>query len=378
MLEVPSLNDLIRIAENGLSQSFFGNVSTLKKSVLKVIARVFAGVAYLILLVVKKLWKNSFLTTCDVESLVSFGADFDLPNKPESFSRGKVVIKSDDNTVVIVQSTILESEKGNEYEVLANTTLTGGEDGTLVPVIAVVSGEGENLVGGEILSFRDGTPEDVDEDVVVSDGGISGGKSLNVVVNGNDENWGESVEEYRARLLKWRRNQPSGGTMADYEQWAERFSFVSKCYVLPCYPNPGAVTCVLANFQDDGHLGINDSGSVSEVAQYINDDSRRPVTAAVTVADCTEKELSFNIAIYPNNDNVKASVTVSLKMALRQYYPGDRITCDDIAATLRASSAAEKIAVSKINDSSAVYLSKPGHELAYLPSDGITWSTYNG
>lgn len=166
--------------------------------------------------------------------------------------------------------------------------------------------------------------------------------------------------------------------MADYEQWAERFSFVSKCYVLPCYPNPGAVTCVLANFQDDGHLGINDSGSVSEVAQYINDDSRRPVTASVTVADCTEKELYFNIAIYPNNDNVKASVTESLKIALRRYYPGDRIACDDIAATLRASSAAEKIAVSKINNSSAVYLSKPGHELAYLPSDGITWSTYHG
>lgn len=380
MLEIPSLNDIIRIAENGLSQSFFGNASTLKKSVLKVIARVFAGVAYLVLLVVKKLWRNSFLTTCDVESLVSFGADFDLPNKPESFSRGKVVIKSDDNTVVIVQSTILESEKGNEYEVVANTTLTGGEDGTEVYVIAVNAGEGENLVGGEILSFRDGAPEDVDDEVVVSDGGISGGKSLNVVVNGNDENWGESVEEYRARLLKWRRNQPSGGTMADYEQWAERFSFVSKCYVLPCYPNPGAVTCVLANFQENGHLSIGDENSVDEVSDYINDDSRRPVTADVTVCDCEEKSLTFNIAIYPNNDNVKASVTNALKTALRQYYPGDKITCDDVAATLRASSSAEKIAVSKINGGTVVYLSKSSHELAFLDvcENPITWSNYNG
>ena len=94
--ETPTLNDFVRISENGLSTAFYGESSVLRKSVLKVLARVFAGVAFLVVLLLKKMWKNVFLTTCDVETLKDFGVDFDLPNKPESFSKGF------ENTVAII------------------------------------------------------------------------------------------------------------------------------------------------------------------------------------------------------------------------------------------------------------------------------------
>lgn len=39
--ETPTLNDFVRISENGLSTAFYGESSVLRKSVLKVLARVF-------------------------------------------------------------------------------------------------------------------------------------------------------------------------------------------------------------------------------------------------------------------------------------------------------------------------------------------------
>ena len=58
--ETPTLNDFVRISENGLSTAFYGESSVLRKSVLKVLARVFAGVAFLVVLLLKKMWKNVF------------------------------------------------------------------------------------------------------------------------------------------------------------------------------------------------------------------------------------------------------------------------------------------------------------------------------
>ena len=42
-MEFKSLNELVRIVENDLSVQFYGNLSVLRKGVLKVLARVIGG-----------------------------------------------------------------------------------------------------------------------------------------------------------------------------------------------------------------------------------------------------------------------------------------------------------------------------------------------
>lgn len=361
---IPSLNDLVRVAENGLLASFgFESGSTLRKSVLKVLARVFAGTAYLVVLLLGKMWKNVFLTTCDVETLVENGANFDLPNKPESYARGQVVVKSADVAAVIRQGTILVANGDVEYEVVSDVTLSGGADGTLVNVMAVAPGESSDVDAGTALVYRDGVPENVVDDTVVAPGGLMGGRSIEVVVNGNTEYWGESVEAYRARLLNYRRNQPSGGNDADYKGWAERFSSVDKCIPFANYPNSGCVRCVLSHFSElSDHIAVN-STNVAEVSDYICSDVRRPITANVTVVSCTEKTVNAYIGISPNTPEGQTSVRKALKEVFRSYAPGDTITLQDLNTKLSLAANVDRLSVTQLNGFESIALDKSTNEM---------------
>lgn len=370
----PSLNELVRIAENGVSSAFYGAYSVLRKSVLKVLSRVFSGVVYLLVLLLKKMWKNVFLTSCDVESLKDYGIVYDLPNKPESFARGPVKIKSNDTTVTIEQGTILTTADGVEFEVVADKVLTGGSAGTIVNVIAVEAGESGNLPAETELTFRDGAPENVDETATVGAEGIDGGIRIEVTVNGNTEYWAETVEDYRQRLLVRRRNQPCGGCPTDYKLWAERFAGVSRCVPEKNYPHVGAIRCVLIKYDDTDSVTVG-SAIVNEVKDYITSEDRRPITADVDVVSCTQKALDFTIDIYPNNTNVQNDVRNALKMALRSFDPGSTVRASDLTADVRAGSSAEKVTVYDIEGSDYYVLSKENAEMPVI--DTITWRTYS-
>jgi len=361
---IPSLNDLVRVAENGLLASFgFESGSTLRKSVLKVLARVFAGTAYLVVLLLGKMWKNVFLTTCDVETLVENGANFDLPNKPESYARGQVVVKSTDVAAVIRQGTILVANGDVEYEVVSDVTLSGGADGTLVNVMAVAPGESSDVDAGTALVYRDGVPENVVDDTVVAPGGLMGGRSIEVIVNGNTEYWGETVEAYRTRLLDYRRNPPSGGNDADYKGWAERFSSVDKCIPFANYPSSGCVRCVLAHFSESSdHVAVN-STNVDEVSEYICSDVRRPITANVAVVSCTEKTVDAYIGVSPNTAESQTSVRAALKEVFRSYEPGDTITLQDLNTKLSLAANVDRLAVAQLNGAESVTLDKSTNEM---------------
>lgn len=373
----PTLSDLVRIAENGLSSEFYGEESVLRKSVLKVIARVFAGVTFLLVLLLQKMWKNAFLSTCDVETLKDNGVDFDLPNKPESYAKGQVIItKTTASNVSISQGVVLTDDAGNEFEVDTGYTFSGDAGSSYaVRVLAVESGSSGNLDSGTVLSFRDGTPEGLGDDVVVDAEGISGGAKIEVVVNGNTEYWAETVEDYRERLLNYRRNQPAGGCDADYKSWAERFPSVTKCIVEGNYPEVNAVTCVLAYYGEDSSSIAVNSTNVNEVKDYIQSDVRRPVTADVRVVSCVPKTIDFSIRVSPNNMNVRSSVQDSLKNALRSYVPGQLVDIEDLTIVLRGSSSADSVEVVSANGESSVSLSKSGHELPVVGS--VTWTSAN-
>lgn len=370
----PSLSDLIRTAENGISSAFYGVVSVLRKGVLKVLARVFAGLVHLLFMLLRLMWRNVFISTADVESLKNFGTDFGIPNKPDACAGGYAIIKASSASIEIEQGVVLVSDSGIEFEVVADTILTGGEDGSPVKVLALESGDDGNLPAGIVLSFRDGVPEGVDEIVSVGDEGLNGGVKIEVEVDGAVEYWGETVEEYRGRLLDRRRNQPCGGSDADYKSWAERFSQVSRCVVEECYPAAGAVRCVLCHFDDADSVTVS-SDAVQEVSNYIKSDDRRPITADVSIVSCKNKVLNLAVKVYPNNENIHASVRTALRNALRSYSPGDTVRADALTVKLLESSVAEKIAVTSVLGQQAVVLDRADAEMPVVGD--IAWSEYS-
>lgn len=375
---VPTLNEFVRISENKMSSAFGGESSVLRKSVTKVIARVFAAVAYLVVLMLQKMWRNSFVTSCDVETLLSNGVDFDLPNKPEGYARGRIIVGSENVYARVLQGTIFSTPSGEEFEVVADVVLSGGINGTPVGIIAIEPGEKGNLSAGTELNFRDVEPEGVKKIAFVDSQGLVGGVRIEVLVNGNIEYWGETVEQYRERILNFKRNQPCGGSDNDYKSWAERFGGVSRCVPLRNCPHVGAVTCVLVHYGDDDHIAVNEA-VVSEVRDYVADDVRRPVTADVRIVSCTEKRLNFEIKIKPNNSDVQKSVMDSLRIALRNYKPGEFVANSSLTAELKSSSSAEEVAVYKVNGSTQGFSLAKSEESGYEQPvvDGeVTWSSY--
>lgn len=368
---VPTLNDLVRTSENGMMSAFGIEVSSLRKGVLKILARVWAGIAYLLILFLSKMWKNFFIFSADVESLKECqGVDLGLPPKPAGYALGAVVVKSESSSAVLPQGTIFVDDDGNEYETVLDTTLSGGASGTDVKVLAVDFGSASNHESGCELTFRDGTPQYIDDVAVVGDGGIKGGSDIEVVVNGTVDHWGETVEDYRARLINYRQNPPVGGNSADYKNWAERFNFVSKCIVDPDYPHAGAVTLVLANYNDND-ITLNQY-QVNEVRDYI--DQRRFVTADVQIYSCASKSVPLSIGISPNTPSAKESVLKSLKMALKKYVPGDNVAAGELESELRSSADVESVKVYSVGTGSSIQLSRANHE---LPVTGpISWSSY--
>ena len=73
-MEFKSLQDLIRYVDSAFALKFYSGAAVLRKGVLKVIASVIGGSLYMISLLCKRIWKNRFLTTCEVSALDGFGA----------------------------------------------------------------------------------------------------------------------------------------------------------------------------------------------------------------------------------------------------------------------------------------------------------------
>jgi len=372
--ESPSLKDLILSAENGLSVAFYGSTTTLRKTSLKVIAKVFGGVTFLLSLFLREIYKNTFISTCDISKLEAFGSDFGLPHKAAGYARGKVTVSGSVGSVMPAETVFVDDDTGLEYETVVDVTIpdSGCCD---ISVIATAFGAESNLDAGASLSYRDSAPTGIfdDDTVVVSTDGIKGGVSYTVIVGGATEYWGETAEAYRRRLLSRRQNAPQGGADADYIGWALRFPVVARCFILANYPSTAAVTCVLVG--NDGDESIN-ADSLNEITAYMTDDVRRPITADVIVKSCVPVPLSFCVALSPNTQTVRDSARSALSLMLKSFAPGSVLSCAGLTVSLKSLSIANDVSITAINGQSAVTLDK---SLAHIPvvstgSDAFTWS----
>ena len=112
-MEFKSLQELVRIVENALAIQFFGQSTVLRKTVLKVLAHVLGGALYMVILIAKRIWKNRFVSTCDVSALEGFGAEYGIPHKVPLKSSGTAAVTLEEgvSTVTIPQGTVLVDEE---------------------------------------------------------------------------------------------------------------------------------------------------------------------------------------------------------------------------------------------------------------------------
>lgn len=348
-MEFKSLQELVRIVENALAIQFYGQSTVLRKTVLKVLAHVLGGALYMVILIAKRIWKNRFISTCDVSALEGFGTEYGIPRKVPMAASGNVLFTLEDGvgSVEVSQGTVLaEPNTGLEYEVAATVIVTPERGG--VPVRCSENGADGNLAEGTVLEFRDEPIVGVDQLTSVD---VGGGVADPVEIDGDIQVWGELAEEYRARLLNRVQNPPHGGSLNDYWQWAMRFAFVTGAYVFPNAPETNSVSVAVANYNRDSLVLTPDQ--LSEVESYITDDVRRPITADVRVFNVTPVDVTITASIAPYNESVRKSVSDAIVRYLKSVGPGNTISAEMITLNVLSNSTAETFAVTSMTKDGA-------------------------
>ena len=340
-MEFKSLKDLVRIVENSLAVQFYGlpegQTTVLRKTVLKVLAAVLGGALYMLSLIEKKIWKNRFCSTCDASALDGFGVEYGMPHKAPMSACGyvSVILEDGASAVVIPKGTVLtDSSSSLEYEVAENTTIAAVSGNVFVK--ALENGASTNLEEGVELEFRDDPIEGVESIFAID---VSGGVAEGVEIDGDVKVWGETAEEYRARLLNRIQNPVNGGSRDDYWRWATRFQFVTDAFVMPNQPNVNSVSVAIANYNSEFIYCSADQ--VTEVKNYMTDDVRRPITADVRVFSVTPVDVDILAKITPYNDSVKQSVRDAVNQYLRTVKPGSVVTFEQLELVVLSNSTAE-------------------------------------
>lgn len=290
----PTLSELISRVESDLSTKFFGTAATLRRSVLKVLARVWAGVTYLLHLYLSWIYDQAFAHLADGDQLDRHGQEIGVFRKPSTFANGLVVFSGTDGTL-IPQGTLLQTVADRvEYQTTADVTITSGA--ATVSVTAIAAGSAGNQESGVPLEL---VSPIVGVDTVTASGAISEGAEI------------EGDEEYRARILFKKRNPPQGGADADYVIWVTSVSPVTDCWVFPQYPEANSVTLRVANY--NATPPILSASEVQDVVDYVTDRSRKPVTADVRVASVQSSPIIVRAQISPWNTTTMAAADVELR-----------------------------------------------------------------
>lgn len=310
--ERPTLKELSERIQSDLEARLGASGKVLRRSVIAVFARVFAGIAHLLYGYLDWLSNQIFPDTAETEYLDRIASIYNVTRKAASFSQGNLTFSGQVGGV-IPAGTVVKRSDGLEYETDIELTLSG-LTGT-VAITCLTAGATGNAAAGTTLSLVSPIAL-VSSTATVASGGLT---------EGADQ---ESDEDLRARVISRIQDPPHGGRKKDYEQWALAISGVTRAWVYPEHLGAGTVGVAFVLDDKVGTI-IPSAGEVSEVQDYI--DELAPVTADVTVFAPVAVPLNFNITLTPNTAAVKAAVTAELADLLRrEAEPGGTIKLSHI------------------------------------------------
>jgi len=312
----PGLADLIPRVEGELS-SRLGVGPLLKRSVLKVLARVFAGASHLLHGHLDWTARQVMVDTAEKEHLERWASIWGISRKAATFATGTVLLTGNDGAE-IPSGTAIQRVDGTRYLTQATVLIAGGE--AEVDVAAELSG----TAGNEAAAVAVSLVSPISGVASVAEVGADG------IVGGEDP---EEDEALRGRVLARMRAAPAGGAVHDYEAWALSVPGVTRVWVRPGWTGVGSVGVLFVRDDDEDIIPTEDH--VTEVEEAIEE--LRPVTADVVVLAPAALELDLTIDLSPDSAVVRAAVEASLRAFIkREAEPG---------GTLRRSRISEAISV---------------------------------
>jgi uncharacterized phage protein gp47/JayE len=266
--------------------------SLLRRSVVRVLSRVYAGACHALYGFLAWLATQRFVHSMEAEFLDAEGLTYDLPRKPAETASGTALATGLAGSV-IPAGAVCKRDDGAEYAVTADATI--GADGTAqVTLQAVVAGSAGNAAAGIALSWTSPIA------------GLQNGLTVADIRGGTDS---ESDEDYRERILDRKREPPHGGNAHDYEQWALQVPGITRAWCMPLWMGYGTVGVMIARDNDVDIIPTEEQ--CREVWNYI--EPLRPVTAEVYVFAPVKQPVDVTVKISPDSEVAREAVELELR-----------------------------------------------------------------
>jgi len=318
-----SLQGIVDRITSDFQTRITGATSLLRRSVLRVIARVNAGAFHLLYEYLDYQARQLFVSTADEAGLETIAAEYGIARQAATVAIGSGTATGT-NGITIPAGTQLTSTNDQTYETDEDVVIAAGV--ATVAFTATVAGADGNDDPGIILTF------------VSPIAGVSSSLTVDAdgIYDGTEE---ETDEELRARVLFRKRQPPHGGAEFDYETWALEVPGVTRAWTFPLYMGIGTIG--VAFVRDDDDSIIPNAAQLAEVRAYIieHEDPETgrivgcPVTAGpgLFMVTLTQQTVNFEIAIYPNTVSVRNAIEAALSdLIMREGGPGETVYLSEI------------------------------------------------
>lgn len=310
----PTLSQLVTRIEADLAAEFPANAG-IRRRMLRVIARVMAGVAYGLYAYIHWTSRQIHPRTSDIEALREQAAYWGVVWRARAKAHGAAVFTGT-NDVPIPAATLLQRRSdGVEFLTDAEATIAGGT--ATVPVTAVAAGASGNTAAGTEMML-------VSPIAGISGTALAGPATIS---GGADD---ETPERLLERLEQRVQNPPEGGADHDYERWARERPGVTRVWVYRRWLGKGTVGVTFV--YDDRDDIIPTEQDVIDMQAHLEHPSRGPATADIVAFAPVPVPMNPDIALNPDTAEVRAAVVAELKDFLyRDAKPGGVLRLSRIA-----------------------------------------------
>lgn len=307
----PAISTIYSRIINGIESRLTGGVALLRRSVLRILAKVFAGEIHMNYGYIQFISQQILVDSAEGSYLDRHALIWGVDRKSGKFSSGQVRFAGV-NSTLIPAGTQIQDDDGIEYLTMLDVTISGGYADVLVQAAEV--GAGSDQLSGAVLHMI--SPQSgVDDEATTSSGGITGGQDP------------ETDEALRSRILQRIQEPPMGGAKHDYVRWALEVDGVDKAWAFAPEDEPvvsagiarvvftevGGPTPTSPLYVDDGSGKDNGTGLVF---QHI--DLLKPVTADLQVYPIHVRSIDMDISITPYNTDLRTAVQDNVRQALEE------------------------------------------------------------
>lgn len=263
-------------------------------------AKVIAAATWEVLLRLRWVVDQAFVTTAEGSFLDRHGADYGLPRLPATYAEGTGRFSGAVGSAVAA-GLIVSNGAGRRFRVQSGASIpqSGSVD---VPLRAIDEGAASNTHEGATLTIN-GSPIGIDENATTPSG----------IGGGSDE---ENDERYRERLLFRKQNPPHGGAPSDYVLWARQIAGVTRVWPVRAAFGPGTIA-VYFLMDDLYENGIPLNTDVIRVSDHI--DGLAPAGAVYSVFAPAAYVVDVKIAgLTPDNGAVRDAVVSEIAETFRR------------------------------------------------------------